>query len=121
MLARAAGVVCHRALRVVAVLVVAAYPVWANPARVNADPTPWGPKINLSSQRDFDKVCRPSGNARLADRVLVVAAASRIDCPGSAQGYGAYDFAAIAPAGATSTFALHGSAGPAYELQLLTR
>jgi hypothetical protein len=131
MLARAAGVTRHHALRMMArtvarmvvVLFVAAYPFWANPARVNADPTPWDPKIALEfdSQRTFDKVCRASGDARLADSMLVVGASSGIDCPGSEQKYGRYEFLAIAPAGATSTFALTGSDGPPYELQLLTR
>ena len=123
MLARAAGVTRHRALRMVVVLFVAAYPFWANPARVNAEPTPWGPKIALGfdSQPDFDKACTASGDARLADSTLVVGASSGIDCRGSAQQYGRYEFTAIAPAGATSTFALHGAEGPPYELQLLTR
>jgi hypothetical protein len=116
MLARAA-------LRVVVVFFAAAYPFWANPARVNADPTPWGPKIALDfeSQPEFDKVCRPSGDARLAGSMLVVGASSGIDCPGFEQKYGLYEFAAIAPAGATSTFVLNGADGPPYELQLLTR
>jgi hypothetical protein len=126
-LARAAGVTRHHALRrvarVVVVLFVAAYPFWANPTRVNADPTPWGPKIALGfdSQPEFDNVCTASGDARLADSMLVVGASSGIDCRGSEQRYGRYEFVAIAPAGATSTFALNGAGGPPYELQLLTR
>jgi hypothetical protein len=123
MLARAAGVARHRALRMVAALVIVAYPVWANPARVNAEPTPWLPKITLGfdSQAEFDQACWVSGNARLTGGYLDVGPAGNVECPGSAQGYGKYEFAAIAPAGATSTFELHGSGGPAYQVQLLTQ
>jgi hypothetical protein len=122
MLARAAGVARHRALRMVAALVVAAYPVWANPARVNADPAGWIPKFTLrfDDQAAFDAKCRTSGGARLANGNLLIGAGGGIGCPASAQSYGKYDFDANAPEGTTASFELRSADRPVSALQLLT-
>ncbi len=123
MLARAAGVARHRALRMVAALVVAAYPLWANPTRVNADPNGWSPKFSLrfESRAEFDKVCRASGTVALANGYLSVGGRSGIECPGSTQDWGKYEFDAIVPAGTTAAFELRSPGRPPSSLQLLTR
>jgi hypothetical protein len=123
MLARAAGVVRHRAVRMVAALVVVAYPFWANPSRVNADPVGgWTPKftIRFENQAQLDAKCRGTGSARVADGFLNVGDRSGIECPSSTQEYGKYDFDAIAPSAGTASFELRGDGRPAYSLQLLS-
>jgi hypothetical protein len=123
MLARVAGVVRHRALRMVATLVILAYPVWANPTRVNADPNGWSPKFSLTfeSQADFDAVCRSSGTVALSNGYLSIGARSGIECPGSKQDWGKYEFDAVAAAGSTATFELRSPGRAPSSLQLLTR
>ena len=126
MLARAAGVARHHALRtaarMVVVLVVAAYPFWANPARVNADPTPapLGFALDFTDKVKFQKNCTTAGDARLRDGYLVVGAGGHVECPGSTQQYGLYEFDALAPAGTTSTFELRSPDRAPSRLQLLT-
>jgi hypothetical protein len=120
-LAQAAGVVRHRALRVLAALVVVAYPVWANPSRVNADPAGWSPKFSLAfnDEQEFAKHCSKSGDAKLNNGYLTVGERGGVECRGSTQGYGKYEFDAVAPPGTTARFELRG-AGSASSLQLLT-
>lgn len=122
MLARAAGVARHRALRMVVALVVAAYPLWANPTRVNAEPIGWSPKFSLSfkSQALFDAQCRSSGNVSLTNGYLAVGGRSGIECFGSTQEWGLYEFDAVVPAGTTATFELRSPDRPPSSLQLLT-
>ncbi len=120
MLARAAGVARHRVLRVVAVVLVVAYPFWANPVRVNASPTGWDPKFTtkFDDPAEFFEKCtaanrpRDGGNLRPAqvrvEHGSLVLSVSRdgssydmggVDCDSLVQQYGAYDLQAEAPAG----------------------
>jgi hypothetical protein len=120
-LAQAAGVVRHRALRMVAALIVVAYPVWANPSRVNADPAGWSPKFSLAfnDEKKFAEQCRKSGDAQLDTGFLTLGESGGVECPGSTQRYGKYEFDAAAPPGTTARFELRGG-GSASSLQLLT-
>jgi hypothetical protein len=120
-LAQAAGVVRHRVLRVVVALVVVAYPFWANPSRVNADPAGWSPKFSLTfnDEKKFAAQCSKSGDAKLNNSFLTVGEGGGVVCPGSTQRYGRYDFDALAPPGTTARFELRG-AGSVSSLQLLT-
>lgn len=121
MLAQATSVVRHRALRAAAALVVVAYPIWANPGRVNADPAGWSPKFSLTfkDETKFAAHCRKSGDARLDNGFLRLGERGGVECPGSTQGYGKYEFDATAPAGTTARFELRGGRSPS-SLQLLT-
>ena len=132
MLARAAGVSRHRVLRVVAVLLVVAYPFWVNPVRVNADPTGWRPtfKAKFSEPADFFAACKKAGRptvggnlrpaeARTADGHLLLGVRRNgpsydlggVDCDGLRQQYGRYELqvATLAVAGVSLVIELHGT------------
>jgi hypothetical protein len=132
MLTRAAGVLRHRAVRVVAVLVVVAYPFWANPARVNADPSGWRPAFtaNFNKPAEFFAVCtkadgatdggnrRPAAARIAGDQLLLDVTRNGssydlggVDCDKLPQLYGRYEVQVetLAVAGVSLVIELHGT------------